>query len=86
MSAGEDEAGSIQGQSSSALNQAESQSKNKKKKEKKKQQKNKREVIDRIFNRNASAIKCPMQLEQEGIIVDMNDIKLTNHNPVSRNY
>jgi len=33
--------------------------------------------------RNASKIKGPRQMEEDGIIVDMDDIKLKNYNPIS---
>ena len=58
--------------------------KNQKKKEKRKKNKNKREIVDKIFMRNASEVKCPIQLEQQGILVDMPDVKLYNYNSISR--
>ena len=56
------------------------QAKNKKKKEKKKQNKIKKEIIDKIFQRNASFIKSPKDLETNGIITQLDDIKLNNQN------
>lgn len=58
--------------------------KNKKKKEQRKRQKNRQEVLQRIFERNASEIKYPLQLEQEGAILTLEDVKLQNHNPIGR--
>ena len=36
------------------------------------------------MERNESTIKCPRQLEEEGIIKDLVDCKILNHNPISR--
>ena len=55
-------------------------SKNQKKKAAKNKNKNKKEVLDRIFQRNASKIKCPRDLETEGVITEMIDIRLENQN------
>jgi len=57
--------------------------KNKKKKEQKKKQKARQEMIARIMSRNVSEVKGPKQLEEEGIIADMSDIRIKNHNPIS---
>ena len=55
-------------------------SKNQKKKAAKNKNKNKREVFERYMMRNASSIKCPRDLETEGIITEMVDIRLENQN------
>ena len=52
------------------------QSKNKKKKEQKRKKANKREVFNRMMDRNKSEIKCPKDLEECDLIVDLNDIQL----------
>ena len=56
-------------------------SKNQKKKAARNKNKNKKEVFERYMKRNASSIKCPKDLETEGIIEEMIDIKLENLNP-----
>jgi len=58
-------------------------SKNKKKKEQKKKMKNKKEIIEAIMQRNKSKIKCPKQLDEQGILSHLSDIRLKNYNPIS---
>ena len=36
------------------------------------------------MERNESTIKCPRDLEQQGHIVELPDVVLKNHNPISR--
>ena len=62
------------------------QAKNKKKKEKKKQNKLKKEIVDKIFQRNASLIKSPKDLEVKGIITQLDDIALKNFNENHKDY
>jgi len=60
--------------------------KNQKKKENKRKNKNRREAQERTTQRNVSAIKCPRDLEEQGIISELDDIRLRNMNPASKWY
>ena len=60
--------------------------KNQKKKEKKKKNKGKKEMIQRIRERNRSRIKCPKDLEEEGYITAINDLRFANYNRDSLYY
>jgi hypothetical protein len=54
--------------------------KNQKKKEQRKKKKNKKEIFQKIRDRNASEIKCPRDLDEMGILRGFRDLSLHNHN------
>ena len=58
-------------------------SKNQRKKEAKKKNKNKKEIFMQNCERNKSKIKCPRQLETEGLMSHLSHIRLKNYNPIS---
>lgn len=58
--------------------------KNQKKKQAKKKNQNKKELIDKMKERNISSIKCPKDLDDKGFITELNDIALGNKNKLSK--
>lgn len=56
------------------------QSKNAKKKAQKKKSNARQVWINAIKERNASEIKCPKDLDEEGIVEDLPDIRLNDQN------